>query len=330
MSPLWRYGTCRCKRPSPKYFFHKQSLAQGTFLCRISQFPRIRKCRNYIKGILLFASGRKIGASMTVEAAVALPLFLVFFLNLGCAVELIRLHGNLELALFDVGNRMSVYGYVLSEAKEDAVQEDAERESWLAEIEDIAFTCTYVKKELVSYVGKNYLEHSPIAGGADGLQFWESEIFTGNDTFEVIATYQAAPFSQIAGFRPFRMANRYYGHLWNGYRIPGTEMANEDVDVVYIAENGTVYHEDRNCSHLLLAIQEVTLQEAYAGRNANHERYVLCELCGDGCTGGKVYITEDGKGIHSIQSCAGLKRTVHSVKREDAKGYKPCERCGEE
>ena len=35
------------------------------------------------------------------------------------------------------------------------------------------------------------------------------------------------------------MANRYYGHLWNGYAIPGTE---NDEEYVYVTEDSEVYH----------------------------------------------------------------------------------------
>lgn len=315
MSPLWKSRIIKKlkqktiqKRPSPKHNSDNQIYAQ---------------C-DTIKGTSLFTSlSRRMKASMTVEAAVLLPLFLFVFLNMGCAIELIRLHCNLEFALCDIGNRMSVYGYALSQTERKV--EKKEEEKW-EELQDIAFSYTYIKNEIIECVGRQYLEEAPLVGGVDGLRFLESEIFGQNDYFEIIVTYQATPYSTIAGFRPFRMANRYYGHLWNGYHIPGTDEDNMG-DIVYVAENGRVYHEDRNCSYLVLSIREVSLQKAYESRNLSGEKYQPCELCRSNEKKGTVYITDDGNRIHYNRNCAGLKRTIYTLHRTKVKKYQPCSRC---
>lgn len=312
MSPLWRNNKNKqlltnSTKPSPSYSMNNQSFAQSV-------------CFRPIKEISLFTSvsGHAEG-SMTVEASVILPLLLCFFLNLGCALELIRLHGNLEFALCEIGNRMSVYGCELISDEDDG-----------SELKDIAFSYVYVKNELVKYLGEQYLEEAPISQGASGLKFWESEIFTGEDCFEMIVTYEVAPFSGLAGFRPFRMANRYYGHLWNGYHIPGTDAGDENSDVVYVTPNGEVYHVDRNCSHLSLSVRAVSLQEAYTSRNEQGEHYVPCTRCKEDGMREKVYITKEGNSIHYRKDCPGLKRTVYAVAAENAGKYRACSRCAGE
>lgn len=332
MSPLWESSTVKKlkinkRKPSPKHSRDYQSFAQSVIFCRHRQFPQFKLYCNTIKGISLFTSLRQqLNASMTVEAAVVLPLFLFFFLNLGCVIELIRLHGNLEFALCDVGNRMAVYGYALTEIGDKESEKAKESGLW-SEIKDVAFSYAYVKSEIVNYVGEQYLEEAPIEDGVNGLQFLESEIFAEDDCFEIIVTYKAAPFSSVIGFRPFRMVNRYYGHIWNGYQIPGTEDNRENPDVVYVAANGVVYHEDKECSHLSLSIRKVSLQTAYESRNINGERYVPCMRCEDTGLQGSVYITDDGDNIHYGENCAGLKRTVQALPRVNAKAYRACSRC---
>lgn len=336
MSPLWSSRKIKqlltnSYKPSPNYYYHIQSFAQSVFFFPYKKFLQLtRKC-DAIKGISLFTSvTRQAEGSMTVEAAVILPLFLCFFLNLGCAIELIRLHSNLEFALCEIGNRMAVYGYALTSADSGAGEsnpgESKENGVW-SELKDVAFSYIYVKNEIVNYLGEQYLEESPISKGTAGLHFPESEIFTGEDCFEIVATYEVAPFDSIAGFRNFRMANRYYGHLWNGYHIPGTEGAGKSGDVVYVAENGVVYHSDRECSHLLLSVKSVSLQEAYTGRNEYGERYTLCMRCKDSGVQGNVYITNEGDNIHYRVDCPGLKRTVNAVAKNDAEKYRACSRC---
>lgn len=274
----------------------------------------------------MFIFGGKAVGSMTVEASIVMPLFLFFFLNLGCAMELIRLHGNLEIALFDVGRRISVYGYILAE--DDVEKEEQNPEpTWWSELKDVTISYTYIKGEVVKYVGKQYLEESPIRGGTDGLQFAESEIFAEDDCVDIILTYEAAPYIEVVGFRPFRMSNRYYAHLWNGYAIPEAEQGEEETEFVYVTESGEVFHRDRNCSHLLLHIRKVSLAEAYESRNVNGDRYVPCEVCADKGMANWVFITEDGTAIHCNSSCPGLKRTISAIPLQEAVKYRPCRDC---
>ncbi len=340
MPPLW---TNNGTNPSPKQNMGRNIPNQTRQIPH--KIQKIHRSTHFIKGVSLFFSLEKISnrkifngknshgktacwntvrgkvkGSMTVEAAIVLPLFLFFFLNMGCAIELIRLHGNLELALCDVANRMAVYGCAVQD-------KDTESAKALQKLMDIGVTYTYVKGEIKDYVGKDYLEQSPVAGGADGLVFLESDIFTEKDELELIVTYKVQPFISIAGFRPFRMANRYYGHLWNGYRLPGETNAQETEDMVYVTENGKVYHEKLDCSHLSLSIREVGSGEVYRLHNENGERYVPCQKCGGGLTPGSVCITLDGTGIHNNRNCPGLKRTVKTISRKDAGNYRPCRRC---
>lgn len=311
------------KRPSPKDIIHSTNPARGLL-------PYIIDFRDAIKGTPLSAFlAHTLSAGMTVEASIVLPLFLFFFLNLSSAIEMIRLHGNLQLALWDIGNRMAVCGYVLPKEKE--IEESAE---WWKQAAGIAFSYLYVKEQIGDFLGKPYLEEAPIVDGINGLQFWESDISTEGDVFEITVTYQISSYCDIAAFRPFRMANRYYGHLWNGYEL-STE-SDENEDIVYITERGKVYHRDIDCSHIKLSIQETTLQDALKRHNSYGERYQLCDLCGkkenstlkkeEGAT--VVWITLDGNGVHYNRNCSGLKRTIREVPLSETAGYLPCSRCG--
>jgi hypothetical protein len=309
--------------PSPKHItiFSKKSINILTLLTEI-------KCLSIEKTLLPFFSNkkcRKIGASMTVEAALVLPLFIFFFINLSCAVEMIRLHGTLQAALTNTGNRLSVYGSVLSESLETA---DGEGNGLLQEIGDLAFSYVYVKNEIISYAGRDYLESSPLYYGADGLQFIESEIFTTDDTFEITMTYAVDTGVQYVGIRPFRMANKYYGHIWNGYDLGGQTLDEAESGTVYITENAGVYHEDRNCTHIRLNIREVSALKISDERNSYGNKYSKCEKCGKGIMPDTLYIGSDGDKYHYSQDCPGLTRTVYSMRKSEAeKKYRACSRC---
>ncbi len=318
MSFLWNgRKQCNCKpkqikQPSPIHQKRKPGSAQvpanpvyGS-ICR--SFPLNRTIEKTLFPAFL---RRKAEAGMTVEAAVILPLFLFFVLNLGCALELIRLHGRLQLALWETGSKLAVYGYALEDSSVA-----------------LFFSDFYVRGQVVNYVGEEYLNHSPVQNGAKGLMPWESESFTSGDKIDLILTYQAGPLSEYAGFASFRMANRYYAHLWNGYDVTGPHDETAE-EMVYVAENGQVYHNDRSCTHLSLSIQETSRAEAIQAVNQWGKSYSPCEICRPGETVQTLYITNEGDRYHSDRSCSGLKRTVYAVLKRQVPGYRPCSRCGQ-
>ena len=300
------------ERPFPKQTYKFKNLIQS-----LNSHTPFLPMRVSIKGISPFMSlERKMEASMTVEAAVILPLFLLFFLNLSCALEILRLHSNLQLALRDAGNRLSVYGYVLEEM---TPQENAA---------GVALAYGYIRDELVRYVGKDYLDASPLKNGASELQFWESTAFGAGDRFELNVTYSVSPWADAVGFYSFRMANRYYGHFWTGYEIPGSSGENMPEATVYVAENGSVYHEARECSYLNITINKIIFQEIESCRNENGRKYSRCEKCCMEDRKGTVFITPYGDRYHYSETCPGLKRTVYSLLRIEAEEeFAPCSRC---
>lgn len=274
---------------------------------------------------LLTSLSRKVNASMTVEASVLLPMFLFFFLNLGCAIEMIRLHGNLQLALWQIGSKLSVYGYAMStgEMPEGKAGED----NWWQELTGATFASTYVKAQVKKSVGEEYLNHSPLTDGASGLQFWESTICGSEDEIDIMVTYSVSPWSRMIGFSPFRMMNRYYAHIWNGYALSGET---EETQIVYITESGTVYHLTRGCTHLQLSVRTISAAGVNDARNQYGGKYYPCEKCTGASQPGVFYITDEGNRYHYERECSGLKRTIYTLRFEDAtaQGYRACSRCG--
>lgn len=344
MSLLWsgsikKKMSIRKKKPSPTCQNNHPDSARNPessmrgYACKASVIHRS------IKGISLFASfSRPMGAGMTVEASIVLPLFLFFFLNLGCAIEMIRLHGNLQLALWQVGNRLSVYGYAVDSGEEPQSGElsqaggaDADNE-WWKDLAGIAFSSTFVKDQVIRSAGAGYLEQSPLTDGAGSLQLWESEIFGSEDEISIVVTYSVSPWSRLVGFGGFRMSNRYYSHIWNGYQFSDsdTESGSEDSQTVYVTETGRVYHLTQDCTHLRLSARPVPAGSIEGERNGNGGKYYPCERCAGGNAPGVYYITTDGNRYHFDRGCSGLKRTVNSMPLDQAveSGYTPCSRCG--
>jgi len=315
--------------------------------------------RDYSLASVEKASKLFIRASMTVEAAVVLPLFMVFFINLSCSIEMIRLHSNLQVALWNIGNDLTMYGALTTEnmrnlektghkqdesdSLEDSNRENSNKEdsteltvkeenagtTIIQELGDLVISYTYIKNRIIDYLGSEYLNNSPLSNGTDSLQFYESDIFTENDNVVIITTYQVKPLIDLGGFGTMRMSNFYYAHLWNGYNVCGPQNDSDNNRIVFITEESDVYHTSTSCTYLRLSIRVASYGNLWNERNSDNGMYTPCLLCVRSNPPPYVYVCDEGSRYHYSRNCFALRRRFSAVNLSSVAGtHRPCSRCG--
>lgn len=322
------YFMNRKKQKSTTHPSHNlQFMQTGTpYACR--DFPDKNHTKFFIKGMSTLFFGKNhagnLSAGMTVEAAIVLPLFLFFFLNLLGIIEIYRLHSTLLAALRETGRELSVYAYAYK-----AVTREEEDEGLEALLENIAFSYLYVKGRVEDLAGEKYLETSPLSDGKEGIWYVNSSILQQGDIIDLVASYQVSPFVGIVGFSPARFYCRYYGRAWTGYEVTPEEAGSQNgEEYVYVAENAEVYHLNRECTHIRLSISECGAAELETLRNESGGRYTPCELCVT-YLGDRFYVGRSGDRYHQDLNCSGLKRTITVMLRSEAEmQYRMCSRCG--
>lgn len=158
---------------------------------------------------------------------------------------------------------------------------------------------------------------------------------SGPDNITLPDFYTYEPIGGLVPLPDVRMFNTVKVHAWTGKEYANEEgqagsEEKEKEPMVYVTENGSVYHKDIGCSYLDLSISHVSKNAAEGLRNHYGEKYSPCETCGKGQDqGGMVYITETGNRYHTLESCSGLKRTVRMEKQSHVSGkMHACSRCG--
>lgn len=252
--------------------------------------------------------GRKCGGSMTVEAAVALPMLILFILHLASCLEMLRLHGRLEYALWQTGRELAVYG--AAEITDD--------------FPDLAVSYLYVKGRLEQILDREYLDNAPLAHGRQGLNYLSSQYLEEEQCINIVLTYQVRPRITCFPFPYFRMVSRYYGRAWTGYDVGGEERR---ITYVYVTPDGEVWHSRGDCSYLKPNVSETQRETVWALRNASGERYHPCSRCQDLPMGDTVYLTREGNRYHAVRGCPALLRRVRAVEWQENMPYRPCSRC---
>ena len=281
---------------------------------------------------------RALEASMTVEAALVLPLFLFFIMNVLFLLDVIRLQSRVTAALQQTGDRICEYAWYREYAAgtdagsgEGAGAAGIELPQAAGDILSLAF----VSGEMRNHLGSAYMNSTCLRGGSSGISYLQSEILSGNDIVEIHADYRTRPFIPVLNGPDFSLRNTYYGHAWTGYAIgSGTGAEADDTsgdpenDRVIVAENGVVYHTDPDCVYLRPDIREVDAADLGHLRANDGSIYHPCEYCHPS-PDGTVYITPDGNRYHSTRSCSRLLRTTHEETVEDASAHlRPCPKCG--
>jgi hypothetical protein len=251
------------------------------------------------------SASTSVNGSVTIEAAFILPLF---FFALICLLSLFEM----EAVNLMVRNGLQSVG-----------QEIAYKDC-----STIVYVSATTGTDVVQTIGEERLERSWIQNGSAGISCGKSYRNPITHEYTFIAEYKIEmPFSTF-GIPPVQQRIRLQMKGWNGYQSGGqTDGAGENQEMVYITDDGTVYHRNPDCTYLNLSIHSTTLGAVGNERNRYQETYKACELCGSGAAG-TVYITDTGNRYHSNRNCSGLKRTVHNVSIEEAGERSACSRCG--
>lgn len=244
-------------------------------------------------------------ASLTAEASLALPVFLITVLILLKTVDLYRIHAMLTLSLQESARELSICAYAVDEEGKETY-----------EIPETAACILYAEGKIPEEIRENgtvTLAGSRVKNGWLELQaiYWPK---IGNRLIPV----------HTRGIPACARVHLFCGR---------TEEEDEDASgeagqMVWITENGSVYHTDVACSHINLSIQVSSEEALKWKRNQDGEKYKPCEQCiGSGIAGDEVYYTNYGNRYHNSLSCGGLKRKVRLVSMEQAKGLPQCSKC---
>lgn len=289
-----------------------------------------------------FRKTGRAGASITVEAALVLPLFIYFFIALIYFLQIFIVQEHIQSAITKTGLSLAKTAYVYDDFADAAEAMVCDHSLWeealdtgIGEMAYAALEGTAVRELVKNKLDTGLIDRSCILDGFSGISFYYSNILDESDNIDIIARYRIRLPICFFGLGDMRMIQRVKLRGWTGIQIPpGYIVVEENQDgaeekMVYIAETGLVYHLNASCSHIKLSVKQV-LGKPEGYRNESGGKYYPCDsCCRDGYSDDMIYyITDYGSHYHRDRDCSGIKRTVKQVPLSEAVGRKPCSRCG--
>lgn len=246
-----------------------------------------------------FVPGLK--GSVTIEAALAIPVFIFAILCLVYLLEIQAIEITIKAASQEAGKQAAV------------------------EMAQIPVLNVYnLQQDIIENIGSERLEKSIVEGGTQGIQCWSS--YYNTLTEEVVVNVSYTIRLPVPGFLNLGMKKKEEVKIkaWTGR---AEQDLSEDEAVVYVTDTGIVYHVDYHCSYLQLSITFIPSSSLIDVRNENGGIYHPCEKCVHGQAMTGVYITNYGTKYHNSLSCSGVKRSIQAVKKSEVAGMGACTKC---
>lgn len=263
---------------------------------------RILLIKKQIKKGSFFAS-----ASLTLEAALALPLYLyagAVFLTL---FQVMDTHRQVQAAAEYVSEQIGQTAYVSKYMDEETVFGPA---------------AAYGYAELTM---RTKLKGLPVKG----VSLARSNLLKDGETIDLMVDYELSmPFS-VLGRRAVKLTNRSFRRAWVGRdgQQDGSEAGNyQDNAVVYVGKNSTRYHIDRTCHYLYNDLTAVDIADIEEKRSQDGRRYGPCARCGHE-PAGTVYIMPSGEHYHTRSSCSAISSYVRTAIKSEVEYLGACSYC---
>ncbi len=255
-------------------------------------------------------------ASMAVEAALVLPLFLFSCVCLLAPIKLFDCQRQVQGALEQVGEELSQYAYIQFQMEKGngTIDSPVDAESLLG--------LGYVRLKMEGQLDRDWLEQ---------VSFGGSEILSEEEEIRLVMNYRVRlPFS-VLGVKSIPMESVCVRRAWVGAEggresMEGTGEAWEEEQVVYVGKNPTRYHTNPGCHYISNDLRAVSREQAEELRNSQGGKYAPCARCG-GRDSATVYITPSGTSYHTIQDCTSIIAYVRAVKLSQVAHLGCCSYC---
>lgn len=278
---------------------------------------------------------KQIKASITVEAAMIMPIVLWVCIAFIYLIKTIQFEQDLYYAMCETADIVSTLQVPYENLQnKDGTDSNSTSKTMAGDLDEDKFSSylkkigknSFVKAAIVKNMGDKK-DNPSVSGGFSAVTFLGSSIVEDDKDIVIVARYGIhIPFvSVIVGnkVQSVRICTRAF---------VGNDSISKDVgkdeELVYVTDTGKVYHTDRDCSYIKVKTKKVAASDIVNQRNESGAKYYACSVCGsesEKCS--SYYICTYGTRYHASLGCSELKRTVKTIKKSEAGEMKKCAKC---
>ena len=258
------------------------------------------------KRVLPFTLRGSVSASMTVEAAFGLPLFVFLAVALLMPMKVLDTQRKVQMVVEQACEELSLYAYT-EESQEETLYSDVAAAVWL-------------RGKLGSYEDSVVVKQARVPDE------------NGDILLEVECRKKIPFFSGVTDGMTVRIAAKRHG--WTGLKgklksnRAGDGRGESDEEMVYVGRDMGRYHRLRDCHYISNDYRAVPLEEAKTMKDADYHRLTACGTCKEYIVeGGIVYVTPNGQHYHGSTDCKAMVSYVRKVARSEVEHLGECSYC---
>lgn len=253
--------------------------------------------------------------SASVEASLVLPVFIFAMLAVFAMAGCIRTRTVIYDGLHETAAYLAEYSYAY-----ELAEKGADMGPYAEGMAD-GVSLVLANRKIREYIDDKDTVNTYVDGGMSGVKVINAELSDGGFVCLKVR-YMLKINLPFAGGSTVGCVDRIRQRAYLGY--DRSQDDDDDEEYVYVAENGSVYHNSRSCYHIRISVRSVSgevLDDRYSGLSA-------CRICGRYKSNGVIYVTEQGDKYHYSLGCSGLKRTIYRKKKSECGGLPQCSECG--
>lgn len=241
--------------------------------------------------------------SLTLEAAIVVPIFFFAMLCLAYLLEMMAIQTTVRNALYNAGKEAAKQAYA-----------------------GAILTSGELEQQIVENIGIDRLGRSVVFQGVNGIDCGKTKCNWSTGVMDLSARYQVEIPILMFRITPITCEETLRVKGWTGYVSSASGDTKEDM--VYVTETGMVYHKDSKCTYLDMSIRSVQMDHIEELRNQSGGKYYACEFCGDDKTDSRTrYITDYGTRYHTSLECRKIHRNIYAISIDEAYGLGGCSKC---
>lgn len=256
---------------------------------------------------------RRQKGSMTVEAALGLPMFLFFMFLMAFPIRVMDTRRQVQAGVEAAGEKIAKYAYFTTGLAGDDEPDFLEG----------------LSEEALRIMVEHAAQESAGTDWAGGFSAAKSRIMEDGETVDLIVDYTVKLPFPVFFLGELHQQVRCIRRAWTGKAGPAAEDGGPvqgAETIVYVGRDGSRYHLSRTCHYLYNDMTAVAADRVDTLRSRDGRRYVPCAVCGEEA-GDTVYVMPNGESFHSRRDCRAISAYVRAVFLKDVQDLGACSYC---
>lgn len=273
-------------------------------------------------------SGRGMAASLTLEAAIVLSLFIFAVVCMILPMKIMNTERKIQAALESTGEEFSRYAYlkdVLEKGEELSIPGASDFAKAFCGHLAAGAAQGYTQAAVMGHVDTTALRR---------VRMLRSSVLEDGETFDLILDYEIQMPFPVLGLDALQRTARCRRRAWIGRAGKaggfgdGVGGQGDPDEIVYVGKDSTRYHRSRSCHYLANNLSAVAYEQVSGMRNDSGGKYYACGVCGAGVgSGGTVYLMPSGTSYHTTKNCRAIVAYARAVKLSEVEHLGGCSYC---